>query len=426
MALPKTVKYLLCYLPFILVGTGLVVYGVLQQESARIASLIVGVVVLFSGLFAWCTDSDVGCFVVCSCWSHKDRKLKIKKSSKSTGFEVDQDIFTIHNKRATSPQTQASTKKSNTNAGAVEAALELSSSSPDHNTKEGAENNNKENSKMIQRDRHNNYGQYSLHQSRHMDEEAGLGGGRRTRFPTRAPSLDNHLNTYKPNGIHGRQEMRLTVRNLQKLDKMRQHNKSIDSDPRGNPHEAYIASGNHQIMSNEAFELEFTLSIQKRESIKNWITDVHHSREDVGVMTNNNVAGSDPLQQKQQHPQHQQQQQQQHQQQQQQQQNQNQNQVPLWAMNQQNKGYDSNKIQRKPLPREPSADRYSSTASGSNIDIEVHSLPRSFGSDGNKSPTGTLDRIDSPDIEQSGPQQQFEMNRYGRFLYYVIQFLICF
>ena len=394
-------------------GTGLVVYGVFQQESARIASLIVGVVVLFSGLFAWCTDSDVGCFVVCSCWSHKDRKLKIKKSSKSTGFEVDQDIFTIHNKRATSPQTQASTKKSNTNAGAVEAALELSSSSPDHNTKEGVDS--KENDKMLQRDRHNNYGQYSLHQSRHMDEEAGLGGGpngtgtgtgRRPRFPTRAPSLDNYLNTYKPNGIHGRQEMRLTVRNLQKLDKIRH---TVDSDPRGNQHEAAftaaVATGNHQIMSNEAFELEFTLSIQKRESIKNWITDVHHSRENVGLMTNNNVVSDPP---------HQKQQQQQSQQQQQQQQQQNQNQVPLWAMNQQNKGYDSNKIQRKPLPMEPSADRYSSTASGSNIDIEVHSLPRSFGSDGNKSPTGTLDRIDSPDDEQSGNQQQFEMNRYSK------------
>ena len=418
MGLPKTVKYLLCYLPFILVGTGLVVYGVFQSNSARIASLIVGVVVLFSGLFAWCTDSDVGCFVVCSCWSHKDRKLKIKKSSKSSTFEVDQDIFTIHNKRATSPQTQASTKKK-TSAGTTTV---LAIEEGDNNTLtkgEGAgdltdpKNNN---NKMIQRDRHNNYGQYSLHQSRHvmMDEEAGLGGGggggpnnastagRRPRFPTRAPSLDNYLNSYKPNGIHGRQEMRLTVRNLQKMDKMRQHHKSVESDHmREAAAVAYTTTAANQIMSNEAFELEFTLSIQKRESIKNWITDVHHSREDVGLMT-------DPQQKQQQQQQPQVPQRgmsmQQHQQQQQQ-----------LQQHKQQKGYDSNKIQRKPLPREPSSnDRYSSTASGSAIDIEVHSLPRSFGSDGNKSPTGTLDRIDSPDIDQSGhPQQQYEMTGYS-------------
>lgn len=408
MGLPKTVKYLLCYLPFILVGTGLVVYGVFQSNSARIASLIVGVVVLFSGLFAWCTDSDVGCFVVCSCWSHKDRKLKIKKSSKSSTFEVDQDIFTIHNKRATSPQTTSSKKKTSAGAATV-LAIEAEGDNNTVTKGEGAgeltdpkDNNNK----MIQRDRHNNYGQYSLHQSRHVmvDDEAGLGGGgntgtagRRPRFPTRAPSLDNYLNTYKPNGIHGRQEMRLTVRNLQKLDKMRQHHKSVDSDRiQEAAAVAYTTTSANQIMSNEAFELEFTLSIQKRESIKNWITDVHHSREDVGNM-------ADPQQQHQQQqpphvPQRGMSQQQHHQQQQ----------------HPQQKGYDSNKIQRKPLPREPSNDRYSSTASGSGIDIEVHSLPRSFGSDGNKSPTGTLDRIDSPDIDQPGhPQQQYEMTGYN-------------
>uniref|UniRef100_A0A7M5V8J2 Uncharacterized protein n=2 Tax=Clytia hemisphaerica TaxID=252671 RepID=A0A7M5V8J2_9CNID len=227
---------------------------------------------------------------------------------------------------------------------------------------------------MIQRDRHNNYGQYSLYQQK---DEEGYGNGtidrsaRKPRFPTRAPSLDNYLNGYKPNGIHGRNEMRLTVRNLQKLDKIRQHHQSVDSEP-----QMYNPPPN-PAMNNEAFEIEFSLSIQKRESIKNWITDVHHSRENVNM-----------------NPEHEQKQQQQGPQ--------------TWIPHQ--KGYDSNKIQRKPLPREPANDRYSSTASGSAIDIEVHSLPRSFGSDGNKSPTGTLDRIDSPD--QSSNQPQFEISGY--------------
>jgi len=369
MALPKTVKYLLCYLPFILVGTGLVVFGVFQEDSARIASLIVGVVVLFSGLFAWCTDSDVGCFVVCSCWSNKERKLKKTSKSTTTNSRViheSHEIFTIHNSRtAASPQTTAS-KKTTTKTPTNN---DESNTVKDENFRE---------TRMIQRDRHNQYGQYSLH-SMHQhkvydqDQEAalGAGGNRRQRFPTRAPSLDNHLNTYKPNGIHGRHEMRLTVRNLQKLDKIRQHHQSQET---AEQHQRMpeINVYTSQQMNNEAFELEFSLSIQKRESIKNWITDVHHSREDVAVMHNDNHQ-----------PSHQ------------------------WGVSA--KGYDSSKFQRKPLPQEPPQDRFTgSTASGSAIDIEVHSLPRSFGSDGNKSPTGTLDRIDSP--ENRSPE--YDLNGY--------------
>ena len=366
MALPKTVKYLLCYLPFILVGTGLVVFGVFQTDSARIASLIVGVVVLFSGLFAWCTDSDVGCFVVCSCWSNKEKKLKKTSKSTTTNSRVIQEsheIFTIHNTRtAASPQTTASKK--------------TTTKTPTNNESNTVKNESFRETRMIQRDRHNQYGQYSLH-SMHQhkvyeDQEATGNGNRRQRFPTRAPSLDNHLNTYKPNGIHGRHEMRLTVRNLQKLDKIRQHHQSLESAEMQQriPEINMYAS---QQMNNEAFELEFSLSIQKRESIKNWITDVHHSREDVAVMQNDA------------------------------------HQLPHPLMGASAKGYDSSKFQRKPLPQEPPQDRFTgSTASGSAIDIEVHSLPRSFGSDGNKSPTGTLDRIDSPE----NPSPEYDLNGY--------------
>ena len=363
MALPKTVKYLLCYLPFILIGTGLVVFGVFENGSARIASLIVGVVVLFSGLFAWCTDSDVGCLVVCSCWSNKERN-KSKKSSKST-VQANQtvEIFTIHNSRAVveSPQTTTASKTTK------KVSQEEAGSGKEEDFREG---------KMIQRDRYNHYGKHSLHTTMHkvaFDDEhphvggGGGGGGRKPRFPTRAPSLDNHLNTYKPNGIHGRQEMRLTVRNLQKLDKMRQHHNSMDSD---RMHEAHMYSTT--MMNNEGFEVEIGLSIQKQESIKNWISDVHNSREDVGMM---NESPTPPLGAK-------------------------------WGVS---NGYDSAKIKRKPLPAVPPRDHSSSLASGSGIDIEVHSLPRSFGSDGNKSANGTMG---SPEPPETPTIHEYDLSGY--------------
>lgn len=360
MALPKTVKYLLCYLPFILIGTGLIVFGVFQKDSARIASLIVGVVVLFSGLFAWCTDSEVGCFVVCT-WSHRERS-KTKNISKPT-IPADQaaEIFTIHNNRTVVDSPRTNTLKSKKKLSQAETHSEKS---------EGFHEE-----KMLQRDQHNQPRKYSMHSMNRrkisVDEEAayhrdgGGGGRRRPRLPTNVSAIDNFPNNWKPNGIHGRDKLRLTVNNLKNFNKQYQYSLDLERMRGDGMHDSV------NMINNQTFELAINISIQKSIAIKNWIKDVPvQTQENVGLLLESPPSSMPSSMD-----------------------------IP-WGVN---KAYD---MEMKKKEFQLSAhDQFSSFASESGI--EPHSLPKSFGSDCNKSLNGT---IGSPELPEVSFAQEFYPN----------------
>lgn len=263
------------------------------------------------------------------------------------------EIFTIHNNRTVVDSPRTNTLKSK---------KKLSQSETHSENTEGFREE-----KMLQRDQNNQYRKYSLQgQNRRKisDEETGYhrdgggGGRRRSKVPSSPAVLDNFPNNLKPNGIHGRDKLRLTENNLKNFNKQYQYRSNLSSARmRG---DGMYDSAN--IRNKQVFEIGINENIQKSIAIRNWIEDVPlQSQENVGMMLESPPSS-----------------------------------MPSsvgtsWGVN---KAYDA-EMKRREFQLSLH-DQFSSFASESGI--EAHSLPKSFGSDDNKSLNGTIGSPEPPEV----------------------------
>lgn len=286
--LPKSVKYLVCYLPFILVGTVLIVVGVFQENSARIASIIVGIVVLLSGLFAWCTDTDVGCLLICRYSSSKQKQRQQQESITESGQDERTKTPTNSDSRARSPDIEAAINHTTTFTITNNRTTIINGrvDSPVNNNYEDIRLTEKLTAtRAITNNSMDRYGNYSLQQKptgrvrrqRFGDDtmvkepRVGAFGTLRNRDGDAMESngFGNFGNFGR--GIKKNRKSRLTITNVTALN-TGMINKGFHHSSEGDL---------KNIPYDPAFNIESFMDRVKHKTISNWVTNVTNSMEDL-------------------------------------------------------------------------------------------------------------------------------------------------
>lgn len=284
--LPKSVKYLVCYLPFIVVGTVLIVVGIFEEDTARIASIIVGIVVLISGLFAWCTDTDVGCLLICR-YSSSKQKQRQQELSTESGQDARTKTPTNTDSRGRSPDIEAAINHTTT------FTITNNRTTIINNRVDSPVNNNYEDTKITDRltgthgmtnNSINRYGKYSLQQKasgrvrrQRFGDDTLVKESRVGAFALRNrdgdPVEGNSFGTFGNfgRGIRKNRKSRLTVTNVTALNSgmiNRGYHNSSEGDLQNIPYDP-------------AFNVEFFMDRVKHNAISNWVTNVTSSMEDL-------------------------------------------------------------------------------------------------------------------------------------------------